>query len=46
MIQEMRTHFNYPYPVDHPVKLDKIISMPSLLSLAAMKIFTLGRRAK
>jgi hypothetical protein len=40
------TFFNYPYPVDHPVKLDKIISMPSLLSLAAMKAFALGRRAK
>jgi hypothetical protein len=40
------TFFNYPYPVEHPVKLDKTISMPSLLSLAAMKAFALGRRAK
>ncbi|MDR0833753.1 MAG: nucleotidyl transferase AbiEii/AbiGii toxin family protein [Candidatus Symbiothrix sp.] len=34
------------YPVTHPVKLDTIISMPSLLSLAAMKAFALGRRTK
>jgi hypothetical protein len=40
------TFFNYPYPIEHPVKLDNIISMPSLLSLAAMKAFALGRRAK
>ena len=40
------TFFSYPYPVEHPVVLDKIISMPSLLSLAAMKAFALGRRAK
>jgi hypothetical protein len=40
------TFFNYPYPVEHPVKLDKVISLPALLSLAAMKAFALGRRAK
>ncbi|MDR0581535.1 MAG: nucleotidyl transferase AbiEii/AbiGii toxin family protein [Prevotellaceae bacterium] len=40
------TFFSYPYPVEHPVKLDKVISMPTLLSLAAMKAFALGRRAK
>ena len=40
------TFFNYLYAVEHSVKLDKIISMPSLLSLAAMKAFALGRRAK
>jgi hypothetical protein len=40
------TFFNYPYPVAHPVKLDNVISMPALLSLAAMKAFALGRRAK
>ena len=40
------TFFNYPYPVLHPVKVDSIINIPSLLSLAAMKAFALGRRAK
>jgi len=40
------TFFHYPYPVEHLQKLDDILSMPSLLSLAAMKAFALGRRAK
>jgi hypothetical protein len=47
IINEVKiTFFNYPYPVEHPVKWDNIISMPSLLSLAAMKAFALGRRSK
>ena len=40
------TFFHYPYPVEHTEKLDDIISIPSLLSLSAMKAFALGRRAK
>ena len=40
------TFFNYPYQVEHTQKFDDIITMPSLLSLAAMKAFALGRRAK
>ncbi|MFZ4545611.1 MAG: nucleotidyl transferase AbiEii/AbiGii toxin family protein, partial [Saprospiraceae bacterium] len=40
------TFFTYPYPIAHPVKLNGIITMPTLLSLAAMKAFALGRRAK
>jgi hypothetical protein len=40
------TFFNYPYPVAHPVKVNGLIAMPTLLSLAAMKAFALGRRAK
>ncbi|MDR2856109.1 MAG: nucleotidyl transferase AbiEii/AbiGii toxin family protein [Methanomicrobiales archaeon] len=40
------TFLQYPYPVQSPEKLENIISMPSLLSLAAMKAFALGRRAK
>jgi hypothetical protein len=40
------TFFAYPYPVEHPVTLDDVVSMPTLLSLAAMKAFALGRRAK
>ena len=40
------TFFNYPYHIEHTQKLDNIISMPSLLTLSAMKAFALGRRAK
>jgi hypothetical protein len=40
------TFFYYPYPVNHSIKNDSIFSIPSLLSLAAMKAFALGRRAK
>ena len=40
------TFFSYPYPVLHPVKFESYISIPSLLSLAAMKAFALGRRSK
>ena len=40
------TFFSFPYPVKHPVKVDSIITIPSLLSLASMKAFALGRRSK
>ena len=40
------TFFSYPYPVQHPVKIGSTITIPTLLSLAAMKAFALGRRAK
>jgi len=40
------TFFSYPYTVVHPINVDSILTMPSLLSLAAMKAFALGRRAK
>lgn len=40
------TFFHYPYPIDFSKKLDNIVNMPDLLTLAAMKIFALGRRAK
>lgn len=40
------TFFSYPYPVEHTVKIPSFITMPTLLSLAAMKAFALGRRAK
>jgi len=40
------TFFYYPYPVEHGEMLNDVISMPSLLSLSAMKAFALGRRAK
>ena len=40
------TFFSYPYSVIHPVNVGSVITIPSLLSLAAMKAFALGRRAK
>jgi hypothetical protein len=40
------TFFSFPYAVPHPVKFGQVITMPSLLSLAAMKAFALGRRSK
>jgi len=40
------TFFSFPYPVEHPVIFNKFITMPTLLTLAAMKAFALGRRAK
>jgi hypothetical protein len=40
------TFLSYPYSVPHPINIDSIITIPSLLSLAAMKAFALGRRAK
>jgi hypothetical protein len=40
------TFFSFPYPIQHEVKVDKFITIPSLISLASMKAFALGRRAK
>jgi hypothetical protein len=40
------TFFSYPYPVSHPLLVGSDITVPTLLSLAAMKAFALGRRAK
>lgn len=40
------TFFSFPFFVKHPVKVDAFINIPTLLSLAAMKAFALGRRAK
>ena len=40
------TFFSFPYQVVHNEKLDNIITLPSLLDLAAMKAFALGRPAK
>jgi len=40
------TFFNYPYEIEHPVSLGQYISLPTLLSLASMKAYALGRRAK
>ena len=40
------TFFNFPYKVEHKVKFENTITFPSLLDLAAMKAFALGRRSK
>lgn len=40
------TFFQYPFPVTANVNFDNIIKTPSLLDLAAMKAYALGRRSK
>ena len=40
------TFFSYPYQIDAPVDFEQIIHMPDLLTLAAMKAYALGSRAK
>lgn len=40
------TFYQYEYPVTHNEKFEDIITMPDDLSIAAMKAFALGRRAK
>lgn len=40
------TFFQYPFHIDYTERLDKLIYLPDLLTLAAMKAYALGRRAK
>jgi len=40
------TFFSFPYSIKHDVKIDSIITIPDLLTLASMKAFALGRRSK
>jgi len=40
------TFFFYPYPIIFSDDFENIIKLPDLLTLAAMKAFALGRRAK
>ncbi len=40
------TFFNYPYEIEHKLKVADAITIPSLNYLAAMKAFALGRRSK
>ncbi|MEK7098633.1 MAG: nucleotidyl transferase AbiEii/AbiGii toxin family protein [Patescibacteria group bacterium] len=40
------TFFHYPFPVEYSENFEKVARMPTLLTLAAMKAFALGRRAK
>lgn len=46
MNQVKITFFSFPYPILHPIKAESTFSIPSLLTLAAMKAFALGRRSK
>jgi hypothetical protein len=46
-IREVKvTFFEYSYSIEANVDFDKIIRMPDLLTLGAMKAFALGRRSK
>lgn len=40
------TFFQYPYKIDATEKLGDILRLPTLLDLASMKAFALGRRSK
>ena len=40
------TFFEYPFEIEYVKKLDNVIKMPDLLTLGAMKLHALGRRAK
>ncbi|MBU3978662.1 nucleotidyl transferase AbiEii/AbiGii toxin family protein [Patescibacteria group bacterium] len=40
------TFFQFPYKINFSESLDDIIKLPDILTLAAMKAFALGRRAK
>jgi len=40
------TFYNFPYKINFSKKIDGFIKMPDLLTLAAMKAFALGQRAK
>lgn len=40
------TFFHYPFRVRFSKKFDDVIGLPDLLTLAAMKAYALGRRAK
>lgn len=40
------TFFMFPYQIEHTVKLENYITIPDLMTLAAMKAFALGRRSK
>jgi len=40
------TFFCYPFEINYEIDFEKTLKIPSLLTLAAMKLFALGRRAK
>jgi hypothetical protein len=40
------TFFSFPYVIEHKQSVNNFITIPSLIDLASMKAFALGRRAK
>jgi hypothetical protein len=47
LIEDVKfTFFQYPFHVEAPVVFTPFLKMPTLLDLAAMKAYALGRRAK
>lgn len=40
------TFFEYPFDIDAPLRFENVLKMPSLIDLAAMKAYALGRRSK
>lgn len=40
------TFYNFPFKIPTDIKFDNIISMPDILTIAAMKAFAIGQRAK
>ncbi len=40
------TFYQYPFPISTPCRVNDVIKLPDLLSLAAMKAYALGRRSK
>lgn len=47
IINDVKCTFLYfPYPIEHDALFENMIHIPSLLDLAAMKAFALGRRSK
>ena len=40
------TFFQYPFPIEPTAKFETFFRLPSLLQLAAMKAYALGRRSK
>jgi len=40
------TFYIYPYSIKHQINFENIISLPDVLTIAAMKAFALGKRAK
>lgn len=47
MVNQVKVTFmHFPFVIEHPLELKDILTVPSLLTLASMKAFALGRRAK
>jgi hypothetical protein len=40
------TFLEYPFDIKHEISFDDIITMPDLLTLSAMKAYSIGRRSK